>query len=242
MNTVRWHIQLVSEDTLLISFVDSKGVETADAAHYFPELTYKLQARFGSQLVNIVPSYASVMLQFAPSYSLLCDHMTQATHTVDQLVESTLATTTHVEITRGQQHRIPVFYDAEVGPDLITLAEQKGLQPSALIAAHCEVTLRVFAIGFSPGFAYLGFLPAQLAAPRLARPRQHVRAGSVGIADQQTGIYPSDSPGGWNIIGRTPTPMLTNNNGIPRCYLQVGDTVKFSAISREEFLDLGGEL
>jgi len=100
---------------------------------------------------------------------------------------------------------------------------------------------RVYAIGFAPGFAYLGEVDARIAAPRLATPRKKVPKGAVAIADRQTAVYPAVSPGGWNLIGLCPVDMF-NPNAKPTMPVQVGDKVQFKSIEREEFLSLGGQL
>jgi KipI family sensor histidine kinase inhibitor len=136
---------------------------------------------------------------------------------------------------------LPVYYAPEVGIDLESLAERAGLSVSKVIDLHASSEYRVYAIGFAPGFAYLGEVDERIAAPRLATPRASVPRGSVAIADRQTAVYPSVSPGGWNLIGRCPVPMF--DPGAQPCMpVAVGDTVHFEPISRERFLTLGGDL
>ncbi|MDX2348894.1 MAG: carboxyltransferase domain-containing protein, partial [Porticoccus sp.] len=116
-----------------------------------------------------------------------------------------------------------------------------NLSVDEVIALHQAQEYRVYAIGFAPGFAYLGQVDERIAAPRLATPRPQVPRGAVGIADRQTAIYPAVSPGGWNLIGLCPQPMFDPNND-PSMPVQVGDRVRFRGIDRQTFLDLGGEL
>lgn len=124
-------------------------------------------------------------------------------------------------------------------------SERAGLSPTQLIDLHQSVDYRVYAIGFAPGFAYLGELDQRLATPRLVSPRPKVPQGAVGIADRQTAVYPAESPGGWNILGLCPTALFK-----PECAgtaealmpFAVGDRVRFQSISRNEFLALGGQL
>jgi inhibitor of KinA len=129
---------------------------------------------------------------------------------------------------------IPVTYGEEMGPDLLFVAEHHGLTIEQVIALHTSATYQVYLIGFTPGFPYLGGLPAALNTPRLANPRPRVPAGSVAIGGQQAGIYPVDSPGGWRILGRTPL-RLFDLNSPTLCLLKIGDTITFRAISRDEF-------
>lgn len=129
---------------------------------------------------------------------------------------------------------IPVCYGGEFGPDLQTIAERAHLRIDQAIELHASVLYRVLAIGFVPGFAYLGGVPAKLHTPRRATPRPSVAAGSVGIGGTQTGIYPYSTPGGWNLIGRTPLAMFDVARPEP-ALLRAGDRVRFRAITAEEF-------
>ena len=128
---------------------------------------------------------------------------------------------------------IPVCYGNAFGPDLVDVAHHCRLAPEEIVAKHTAAEYRVHAVGFAPGFGYLGGLPRELHTPRRATPRLEVPAGSVGIGWQQTGVYPLASPGGWQIIGRTPLAMFRPDRESP-ALLSVGDTVKFRAITAEE--------
>jgi inhibitor of KinA len=132
---------------------------------------------------------------------------------------------------------IPVCYGEELGPDLLDVAERAGLAPSDVITLHASVTYRVYMVGFSPGFPYMGMVPDRIAAPRLPTPRRQVAAGSVGMAGNQTGIYPQPSPGGWRIIGRTPVRLFDLRRPKP-CLINAGDQVQFVPIDMEEFSNL----
>ncbi len=145
--------------------------------------------------------------------------------------------------TGGRQVEIPVWYDPSVGYDLEALAEEKSMTVSELIEVHSGREYQVFAIGFNPGFAFLGRLDERIAAPRRNAPRRRVSQGSVGIADAQTAVYPLPSPGGWNIVGRTPQAMFDASNREGQAsLLHVGDRVRFVPINRSEFLKRGGRL
>jgi inhibitor of KinA len=130
--------------------------------------------------------------------------------------------------------RVPVCYGAADGPDLADVARFAGCSPEEVVALHTEAVYRVFMLGFSPGFAYLGSVEPRIAAPRRATPRIAVPAGSVGIAGQQTGIYPSETPGGWQLVGRTPLRMFDLQRTAPSV-LRAGDRVQFFAIGRDEW-------
>ncbi len=129
---------------------------------------------------------------------------------------------------------VPVCYEAEFAPDLPVVAQHCGLPPNEVVARHAAARYEVRCVGFTPGFPILGGLPAKLATPRRERPRTVVPAGAVGIGGAQTGIYPLPSPGGWNIIGRTPL-RLFDVTREPAALLRAGDRVRFISISREEF-------
>jgi KipI family sensor histidine kinase inhibitor len=129
---------------------------------------------------------------------------------------------------------IPVCYGGEFGPDLEDVAQHCGLSAKAIIARHSCPEYRVFMLGFAPGFAYLGGLDPSIAAPRRETPRLKVPAGSVGIAGTQTGIYPLDTPGGWQIIGRTPLKLFDPSLEEP-CLLGPGDRLRFIAIEKAAF-------
>jgi antagonist of KipI len=175
---------------------------------------------------DVVPTYRSVGVSFDPLGTdlgrLLLALESLAAESGDAAqVESVLV-------------RVPVCYGGEYGPDLAGLAAAAGLSVEETVACHCAPRYRVFMIGFVPGFAYLGPVDERLAAPRRAEPRLSVPAGSVGIAGRQTGIYPTDSPGGWTLIGRTPLrPFdLARENA---CLFKPGDTVQFYPIDSAEY-------
>lgn len=129
---------------------------------------------------------------------------------------------------------IPVCYDISLAPDIVSVSEIHQLRVDDIIQLHTAQTYRVYMIGFLPGFAYMGSVDEKINTPRLSKPRTLVPAGSVGIAGEQTGIYPFDSPGGWQLIGKTSVAMFDAKKETP-CYLQPGDEVKFHAISIDEF-------
>lgn len=177
-------------------------------------------------IYDIVPTYRSVTIHFDPL---------QWTSTV---LTKKLNTLPRPELDQGQRqgilHEIPVLYGGEWGPDLEEVATSAGLEPTEAITLHASVPYRVYMLGFSPGFPYLGLVPEQLAIPRRATPRTKVPAGSVGIAVRQTGIYPTATPGGWQLIGRTPISLYRKARTDP-FLLKPGDSVRFKPIARDEF-------
>jgi KipI family sensor histidine kinase inhibitor len=128
---------------------------------------------------------------------------------------------------------VPVFYGGPYGPDLEWVAGHLGLSGDEVVRLHTQTVYRVYMIGFTPGYPYLGELPEALTVPRRGTPRTRVPKGSVGIAQRQTGIYPVESPGGWQIIGWSPIELFDPNRPVPSL-LEMGDRVKFEAVRTEE--------
>ncbi|SDM69295.1 inhibitor of KinA [Fictibacillus solisalsi] len=137
-------------------------------------------------------------------------------------------------LTVGRTVEIPVCYGGDFGPDLEKVGEINGLSPQEVISIHTEETYYVYMLGFAPGFPFLGGMAKKIAAPRLSSPRLSIPKGSVGIAGEQTGIYPIETPGGWQLIGRTPTRLFTPEQD-PPVLLQAGDQVKFYEITLDEY-------
>lgn len=140
-----------------------------------------------------------------------------------------------------KQITIPVCYEEPFALDLDRVSNKVNLSKEQIIEKHCEPLYTVFFIGFLPGFPYLGGLQKDLFIPRLETPRKNVQKGSVGIGGQQTGIYPINSPGGWNIIGKTPIDLFNVKRTHP-FLLQAGNQLKFEKISKEQFEEFENEL
>ncbi|MGB5854811.1 MAG: 5-oxoprolinase subunit PxpB [Oceanisphaera sp.] len=190
---------------------------------------------FGKQLLDIVPSYTTVLVQFD---ALQLDHA-QARRLLQQVL-ATLAPDSGDD-NDSPIKELSVWYHASVGPDMARLEQHTGLETAKLIALHSDHIYRVFALGFAPGFAFMGTLPALLELPRLERPRPRVPAGSVAIAGRQTAAYPHASPGGWNLLGRTNARLFdVQRSGLS--LLQVGDRVRFVPVNKAEFARLGGDI
>ncbi|MDH5640767.1 MAG: 5-oxoprolinase subunit PxpB [Nitrospira sp.] len=183
-------------------------------------------------ILDVVPTFRSATVHFDP---LRWD----SAEMIARLRAVTQPTPSKT-VSQGRLHEIPVLYGGEWGPDLQDLATFAGLKPADVIALHASVRYRVYMLGFSPGFPYLGLVPERLAIPRMATPRTKVPAGSVGIADRQTGIYPTATPGGWRLIGRTPLSLYRRTSPHP-FLLKTGDLVRFKPIEREEFDGLSCE-
>ncbi|MDR5904041.1 5-oxoprolinase subunit PxpB [Franzmannia qiaohouensis] len=191
-----------------------------------------LRDAFGAALIDLVPSYTTLLVHYDCQR---LGHLEARARSLEALEGLAPADTQ-----AGRLHEIPVWYDESVGPELPRVAKRAGLDVETLIARHCDHDYCVFALGFAPGYGFMGLVDEALATPRLETPRHKVAAGSVGIADRQTAIYPLLSPGGWNILGRTAVPLFEHaRRGEP--LLRPGDKVRFTAISRAEFEAEGGD-
>jgi 5-oxoprolinase (ATP-hydrolysing) subunit B len=203
-----------SDSSLLVIFGESISPE-------FHREVLRLLRAFDSRppgVLNLHPAFASVLVDFDPRRY---GHIQ-----IEQLVRARLAESGTVAAERARRIEIPVWYGGDSGPDLEDVARHTGLTPADVIRLHSAADYLVYFLGFSPGFPYLGGLPPELATPRLAAPRQSVPAGSVAIGGSQTGIYPSTSPGGWRIIGRS-TIRLFDVAATPPALLRAGDHIRF---------------
>lgn len=136
---------------------------------------------------------------------------------------------------------IPTLYGGEFGPDLDFVASHTGLSPEEVIRIHAGTDYLVYMVGFNPGFPYLGGMSEKIAAPRLETPRVKIPAGSVGIAETQTGIYPLESPGGWRLIGRSPLKMFDPSRD-PPALVEAGDLVRFVSVDEARYREIQGEV
>lgn len=185
---------------------------------------------------DIIPAYHTLTVVYDP----LSIKKNKQHATIYQQMEEWLLqhATIHADApASNRKMRIPVCYDAVFGLDLAFIAQSHGLSIDEVIQLHTARTYRVYLIGFLPGFAYMGTADERIATPRKISPRTMVPAGSVGIAAEQTGIYPFDSPGGWQLVGRTPFKMFDVNNASP-CLLNPGDEVQFYPIDTDTFNQL----
>lgn len=224
-------ITLAGEDAILIYLGHEISEETLDKVVFYHRL---LQQHLGDVIIDSVPSYASILIRYRLDliqHEAICQRVKKLLAEADYQAQQR---TRHVMT-------IPVYYSPEVGLDLNNVMTKTGLSLDDLIQRHCSKTYLTYAIGFSPVFAFLGKLDPTLALPRLATPRISIPAGSVAIAEQQTAVYPLKSAGGWNIIGRTPLDLsLTIPDNINK--FVIGQEVKFTSISRQDYLDMGGTL
>jgi KipI family sensor histidine kinase inhibitor len=174
--------------------------------------------------------------EFAPGYrSLLVvfDPLTLSPAELKARITDVAGRPASAGLPQAKLLTVPVFYGGEYGPDLEGVAGHLGISTDEVIRLHTETMYRVYMIGFTPGYPYMGELPAALAVPRRSTPRTRVPKGSVGIAQRQTGIYSVESPGGWQIIGWTPIELFDPTRQLPSL-LEMGDRVKFEAVRQVE--------
>jgi inhibitor of KinA len=204
-----------SDQSLLVSFGD---VITPEAHAEVVRLLRMLEADPIDGVRNLHPAYCSLLIRFDP---LRVDH-----EILESAVRDCVERFDSVVSVEPRTIEIPIRYGDEFGPDLENVAKLHSISPENVVELHASATYTVYFLGFVPGFAYLGGLPEKIATPRLQTPRKQVPRGSLGIAGNQTGIYPCSTPGGWQIIGRTPLEMFRPNRE-NMSLLSIGDRVRF---------------
>jgi inhibitor of KinA len=184
-------------------------------------------------ITDLIPAYASLSVLYDAA-QLRQQEKRPPGAWITAYITKALQQATSAVTTTPRTLEIPVCYHPSLAPDLSAMAQQKGISEAAVISLHTGRKYTVYMLGFLPGFPYMGTVDAQLATPRLKQPRVQVPAGSVGIAGEQTGIYPQASPGGWNIIGQTPIRLFDPCSEDP-CYCRPGDQVQFVPVTLEAF-------
>jgi inhibitor of KinA len=190
-------------------------------------MTGKLDQAKLPGILDIVPSYRSILVNFDPLRISARDITGTVTAAAGDFSASS-------EAAGGEVIEIPVCYGGDKGPDMDFISAHTGLPPEEVIRIHSSVEYLIYMIGFTPGFPYLGGMPKEIATPRLQKPRALIPAGSVGIAAGQTGIYPVESPGGWQLLGRTPLKIFDCNRE-PPFLLAAGNYLKFVPVTEEEY-------
>ena len=181
-------------------------------------------------IVELVPTYCSLLI----NYDVLKIDYSTLVEKLKTFLNNDLETAEGEEVTLVE---IPTLYNDEVGPDLSYVAEHNKISKEEVIKIHTGTDYLVYMLGFMPGFTYLGGMSEKIATPRLESPRLQIYPGSVGIAGKQTGMYPSMSPGGWRIIGRTPLKLYNPDSDTP-VYISSGDYVRYVSISEEEYNEI----
>ena len=219
--------QPASDQSLLIYFGQQI---TPDAHQRVRKLLRLLEQKPIAGVRNLNPAYCSILVSF---------DALQLNHTdLEEILRGYIHRLDALRIPKGRELKIPTCYGGEFGPDLDEVASLHGITPAQAIELHAAATYVVYFLGFVPGFAYLGELPEALATPRLDSPRRSTPPGSVGIAGNQTGVYPFATPGGWRLIGRTPIAMFRPERKA-MSFLSIGDRVRFTPISAARFAAWG---
>ena len=224
-------IEAVNENTVIVYFGDQVCPEVADQVALAAKVVTREMAAL---IIDLVPSCTSMLVVFNSSRLGLGEFQLR----LQQLLEQTASVQ---DVSQANQIELPVYYGREVALDADEICEYTGLDFEQVVRLHSEREYRVYAIGFAPGFAYLGRISKRIEIPRKSTARLKVPAGSLAIADRQTAIYPATSPGGWHVIGRTPDNLIDFERENFTVF-EIGARVKFQPVSREMFLKMGGSL
>lgn len=223
-------ISLVSDQACLLQFSNVISDAVADQISLVTTALRELEG-----IIDLIPSYTTLLVVFDTS----CFDRFAIQKALQGVLDSIDWSSAGNRV--SQEVVIPVYYGPEVGPDLEDVAKHCQLDTDEVIRLHSTTTYRAYAIGFTPGFAFLGNTPEALHVPRKTTPRLKVPVGSVAIAERQTAVYPSVTPGGWQILGRTPI-ALVDWASDSLALINAGDSVRFEPMTKEEFLAQGGNL
>ncbi|QOS98750.1 5-oxoprolinase subunit PxpB [Brevibacterium sp. JNUCC-42] len=240
----KWPVQILplGDAAVLVQF-NSVGNESAEIYQLVQDFASHIEQHPFPGMIEFVPAFTSVAIYYDPitvkQVSNLKPESTAYEIVLNNVRRLLAGQTSQLEV-HTRLIEIPVCYGGEYGPDLEEVAKYHQITPEEVIRIHTSAMYKVFMIGFAPGFPYLGGMSAELATPRRASPRLQIPMGSVGIGGEQTGVYPIETPGGWQLIGRTPLALFRPKQN-PPSYLQAGDTVHFRPITQQEFLEWEGE-
>jgi len=219
--------QRASDQSLLLYFDERISLDAHQRIRKFLRL---LEHKPVTGVRNLHPAYCSVLVQF--------DALQYRHEELQEILQEYLTQLERVNLPEPRLVEIPVCYGGEHGPDLLEVSAHHRLTPEQVIQLHSSAAYVVYFLGFVPGFAYLGGLPEELATPRLPTPRRKVPIGSVGIAGNQTGVYPFATPGGWRLVGRTPVSIFRADRK-ELSLLSIGDQVRFKPITPQQFAAMG---
>lgn len=246
-NTSLVNINYISENAVLLEWPEKICATQHQHIMFCQE---QICSALADNVIDCIVSYASLLIYY--KFELISYYaLNTLLHNIVQMPYSPNDVNAMNNNTQNVVE-IPVYYSEESGWDLANVTQQTELSIEDVIKLHTQTSYRAYALGFTPGFCYLGELPTQLQIPRKASPRLSVPKGAVAIAEQQTAIYPNTSPGGWHIIGQTPLdmysvhmPLIESHSKDKKQFetkINVGQSVKFFAITQAEFLSLGGTL
>ncbi len=224
----RARLQPVGDRGLLVEYGDAI---TPEINRKVRVMALALEQVGPAGMLEVIPTYRSLLIIYDPMKTGVAE-LGQAINDLEDRLDE-------IRIPPPRTVEVPVLYGGDCGPDIEFVARHAGLSIDDVMRIHSGTPYQIYMMGFTPGFAYLGGLPPEIHAPRLETPRTLVPAGSVGIANNQTGIYPVRSPGGWRIIGRTPSKLFDPMKSEPFLY-RAGDFIKFNSISEAEYDRLTG--
>lgn len=224
-------IDPVAECSILIRF---HSAPNDHLSWVIGEISHYLSNQLGAWVMNVTPSFDSILVDYLPHRISIFEFVPY----LEKLVTQALLNMPEAHV--AEVIELPVYYDLSVGPDLKYYVEL-GQSVESVITTHSQTEYTVGAIGFTAGFAFLSEVDEAIRRPRKPTPRVKVPKGSVAIANNQTAVYPSETPGGWNIIGNCPVELYhpTSSKILP---FTIGTKIKFTAISKKEFLALGGQI
>ncbi|WP_421378776.1 5-oxoprolinase subunit PxpB [Bacillus salacetis] len=226
---MNYSIHPLGDSAVLIDFQIS---DEEKCLNLITSLTYALTKNLHEAIVEIVPAYKTVTVHFNP---LQIQSLSPFNGIKDLLMDEIKGLELRGESISTEIITIPVLYGGEAGPDLQFVAQHNGISEERVIALHSQQVYSVAFLGFTPGFPFLKGMDPKIAAPRRHNPRIRIDAGSVGIAGSQTGVYPISSPGGWQIIGKTPVKLFDPDNPSQPALLSQGNKVRFSPITKAEY-------
>lgn len=225
-----YNLEQLGDNALTLHFGNSIS---ESVNQYIVSLAAEITAAGWPGVVDVVPAYSSVTI----FYNVVAIMQHQQNISATAFIKNKLAGLpgyVSPASVAGKTWQVPVCYGNAMGPDLQIISEFSGLSVHEVIKLHCATVYRIYMIGFLPGFAYMGMVNKLIAVPRKSVPRGRVAAGSVGIAGQQTGIYPFSSPGGWQILGKTPLQLFDAGRNEPVLF-KAGDLVQFYPITEYEY-------
>lgn len=223
--------RLINEQSLMIYFDNEI---TKDTYNKVNKLVQYIKEQNHKEIIDIVPSYRAILISFDNT-------SIDGTKLIENLELNQFNGSESNQLQQRKVVTIPVVYGEEFGPDLEEVASSNQLTTEEVIQIHTQQPYLIYMLGFMPGFPYLGGLDERIHTPRRSEPRVKIEAGSVGIANNQTGLYPLDSPGGWQIIGRTPLKVFDLDRE-PMTIYEAGDYIQFKAITQNEFEQIQADI
>jgi inhibitor of KinA len=222
----------LGDQAITISFGNSISEEVHDR---IISLKHWVEQNKFVGFLDVIASYSSLTIVY-DLFVIKSQATTSAFDFVKEFIETGIEQSLAVSMPPEKHVRVPVCYEDEFAPDMVFLCDARKLTREEVIEIHSGKKYKVYMVGFLPGFAYMAEVDQRIAVPRKLKPRDKIQAGSVGIAGIQTGIYPLNSPGGWQIIGRTPLKLFVPDRDVP-VTIEAGDLIEFFPISKKEFAE-----